>query len=190
LGHDRSASSVRTLSGRLLAAAAGKAGLLYGIDRSSVATGKTAGPPLNIVYATPDTTRTNVKVPLNTAIETRFCPGTQGGTEWNGPGFSPPLNLLFVNAIDWCASVKVAVASSATGKPGAALVRFRDPEHPFGRIDRKEMWGGWLTAVEATAGVRVGNTRRLSPWWLAPHPPRAAWFLSATERRCAGVGCW
>jgi alcohol dehydrogenase (cytochrome c) len=145
---------IRTRAGRLLAAAAGKDGLLYGIDRSNISPSgeHDASRPLKILYATPVTTRTNVKTKLNATTETRFCPGTQGGTEWNGPGFSPSLNLLFVNAIDWCASVKVAVAATAIGKPGAAWPGSGDPEHPFGRVDPKEKWGGWLTAVDADSG--------------------------------------
>jgi alcohol dehydrogenase (cytochrome c) len=144
---------IRTRAGRLLAAAAGKDGLLYGIDRSSVMlNGKTAGAPLKIVYATPVTTRTNVKTPLNTTSEVRFCPGTGGGTEWNGPGFSPSLNLLFVNAIDWCSAVKVAAAATANGKAGAAWSGSGDSENLFGRHDPQEKWAGWLTAVDADSG--------------------------------------
>ena len=144
---------ISTKAGRRLAAAAGKDGLLYGIDRSDISpSGKTADRPLKILYATPVTTRLNVKTPLNTSTETRFCPGTQGGTEWNGPGFNPSLNLLYVNAIDWCASVKVAEASKAVGKPGAAWSGSGDPQHPFGRVDDKEKWSGWLTAVDADSG--------------------------------------
>jgi alcohol dehydrogenase (cytochrome c) len=144
---------IRTRGGRLLAAAAGKDGLLYGIDRSGVtSSAKPSDTPLKILYATPVTTRSNVKTPLNTATETRFCPGTQGGTEWNGPGFSPSLNLLFVNAIDWCTSVKIADAATVEGKEGAAWSGSGDPEHPFGRLDPKEKWGGWLTAVDADSG--------------------------------------
>lgn len=144
---------IRTRGGRLLAAAAGKDGLLYGIDRSGVtASSKETDPPLKILYATPVTTRTNVKKPLNPTTETRFCPGTQGGTEWNGPGFNPSLNLLFVNAVDWCSAVKLADAATVQGKLGAAWPGSGDPEHPFGRVDPKEKWGGWLTAVDADSG--------------------------------------
>jgi alcohol dehydrogenase (cytochrome c) len=144
---------IRTRSGRLLAAAAGKDGILYGIDRSSLASSpKLAGRPMKIVYSTPVTTRTNVETPLNTTSETRFCPGTRGGTEWNGPGFSPSSNLLFVNAIDWCSAVKLAVASTVSGKLGAAWPGSGDPANPFGRMDPQEMWGGWLTAVDADSG--------------------------------------
>jgi PQQ-dependent dehydrogenase (methanol/ethanol family) len=144
---------IRTRAGRMLAAAAGKAGLLYGIDRSGVSpSGEHADVPLKIVFATPITTRSNVTKRLTTTRETRFCPGTQGGTEWNGPGFSPSLNLLFVNAIDWCTSVKVAEAAKAVGKVGDAWSGSGDPDHPFGRVDPKEKWGGWLTAVDADTG--------------------------------------
>jgi alcohol dehydrogenase (cytochrome c) len=143
---------IRTRGGRMIAAAAGKDGLLYGIDRSNVSPSRPAGSPLKILYSTPVTTRSNVNVPLSTTSETHFCPGVSGGTEWNGPAFSAPLNLVFVNATDWCASVKVATAASAVGKPGSAWSGSGDPEHAFGRTDPKEMWGGWMTAVDADNG--------------------------------------
>jgi alcohol dehydrogenase (cytochrome c) len=143
---------IRTRGGRMIAAAAGKDGLLYAIDRSSITSSKASGSTLKILYSTAVTTRSNVNVPLSTTSETRFCPGVGGGTEWNGPAFSAPLNLLFVNAADWCSSVKVATAGSAVGKPGAPWSGSGDPEHLFGRNDPKEMWGGWLTAVDADTG--------------------------------------
>jgi len=143
---------IRTRAGRLLAAAPGKDGLLYGIDRSTVTPTGKIGPPLKIIYTTPVTTRTNVAALLNTTTETRFCPGTSGGTEWNGASFSPPLNSLFVNAIDWCTSVKVISAAAASGKPGAVWSGSADPQHAFGRFDPQEKWGGWLTAVDADSG--------------------------------------
>jgi alcohol dehydrogenase (cytochrome c) len=143
---------IRTRGGRMIAAAAGKDGLLYAIDRSNVSPSKAAGSPLKILYSTPVTTRSNVNVPLSTTSETHFCPGVTGGTEWNGPAFSAPLNLLLVNATDWCASVKVATAATAVGKPGAAWSGSGDPEHAFGRQDPQEMWGGWMTAADADSG--------------------------------------
>jgi alcohol dehydrogenase (cytochrome c) len=127
--------------------------LLYGIDRSGIASGgKSSDRQLKILYATPVTTRTNVKTPLNEKTETRFCPGTQGGTEWNGPAFDAPLNLLVVNSVDWCALVKIADAATVTGKRGSPWAGSGDPKHPFGNLDPKEMWGGWLTAVDADTG--------------------------------------
>jgi alcohol dehydrogenase (cytochrome c) len=144
---------IRTSGGRQIAAAAGKDGLLYGIDRSGVDTAsKPSQAQLKILYATPVTTRTNVKTSLNTKSETRFCPGTQGGTEWNGPAFHPSLNLLLVNSVDWCVSVILADAATVKGARGSAWPGSGDPKHPFGRPDPKEMWGGWLTAVDADSG--------------------------------------
>jgi alcohol dehydrogenase (cytochrome c) len=150
---------IRTSGGKQIAAAAGKDGLLYGIDRGGVASGgkassegKTSEEQLKILYATPVTTRSNITTPLNANTETHFCPGTQGGTEWNGPAFHPTLNLLFVNAVDWCASVKLSDAATATGTRGRPWAGSGDAQHPFGRTDPKEMWGGWLTAVDADSG--------------------------------------
>ncbi len=161
---------IRTRGGRMIAAAAGKDGLLYGIDRSRVSASSDPSRPLKILYSTPVTTRFNVKTPLNTTSETRFCPGTQGGSEWNGPGFHPPLNLLFVNAVDWCVSVKVAEAASAHGKPGAAWSGSGDPEHAFGRIDPKEMWKGWLTAINADSGAIRWKYQSPTPMLAAVTP--------------------
>jgi alcohol dehydrogenase (cytochrome c) len=127
---------IRTKGGRQIAAAAGKDGLLYGIDRSGVTpANKSSQAQLKIDYATPVTTRANVTVPFNAKTETHFCPGTQGGTEWNGPAFHPQLNLLLVNSVDWCASVKIADAATITGKRGSIWPGSGDPEHPFGRTD-------------------------------------------------------
>ncbi len=143
---------IRTAGGRQLAAAAGKDGMLYGIDRSGVTLAKSSQSPLKIDYATPVTTRSNVNTPFNTTTETHFCPGIQGGSEWNGPGFLPTLNTLYVNSVDWCAAVKIADAATVAGKVGAPWAGSGDPQHTFGRTDPKEMWGGWLSAVDADTG--------------------------------------
>jgi alcohol dehydrogenase (cytochrome c) len=164
---------IRTLAGKLLTIAAGKDGLLYGIDRSNVTRSGKIGPPLEIFYATPVTTRTNVKTPLNTTTETRFCPGVSGGTSWNGPGFSPPLNLLFVNAVDWCTAVKVASPATATSKPGAAWPGSGDPEHDWGRYDPQEKWGGWLTALDADSGRVRWKYKSPTPLLAAVTPTAA-----------------
>ncbi|SRR5579884_2490537 len=142
---------IRTSAGKLLAAAAGKDGMLYGIDRSEVAAGKASGSPLKILWKTPVTTRSNVTAPLNSKTETHFCPGTQGGTEWNGPAYHPATNAVLVNSVDWCTAVKIADAATITGKRGS-IWPGADPAHPFGNNDPKEMWGGWVTAVDADSG--------------------------------------
>ena len=44
---------------------------------------------------------------LSRAHLVRFCPGIQGGVEWNGAAFSPDANSLYVAAVDWCANVQL-----------------------------------------------------------------------------------
>ena len=162
---------IKTSGGREIAAAAGKDGLLYGIDRSGIGSGgKSSDRQMKILYATPVTTRSNVKTPLNEKTETRFCPGTQGGTEWNGPAFDPPLNLLVVNSVDWCVSVKIADAKTVTGKRGSAWAGSGDAKHPFGAMDPKEMWGGWLTAVDADTGRIRWKYKSATPMLAAVTP--------------------
>src|SRR5206468_12000963 len=53
------------------------------------------------------TTRENVDAPLSRDHLVHFCPGIQGGVEWNGAAFSPDTNSLFVAAVDWCANVRL-----------------------------------------------------------------------------------
>jgi len=93
---------ITTRARRKLAATAGKDGFPYGIDRNGVelaASGGShaggdassskygaAGPNAFVVrYQTETTTHFNTKAPLTSQRSTRFCPGSQGGTEWNGP---------------------------------------------------------------------------------------------------------
>ena len=53
-----------------------------------------------------------------TPAGTRFLPGTQGGTNWYGPTYSPPLNLLFAPTIDWATTVKRGGPESLQHEPG------------------------------------------------------------------------
>ena len=57
---------------------------------------------LAIRYTTAVTTRENVETPLSSERMTRFCPGSQGGVEWNGPAYHRASAMIYVNAIDWC----------------------------------------------------------------------------------------
>lgn len=131
---------IRTRGGRSLLALAGKDGQLHGIDPS----------PMRILWSVPTTTRSNIEAPLTHTASTRFCPGTQGGTEWNGPAYEPRLNLVFTGAVDWCASVRLVPPDSIprplpadfTGNAGGG----------FGSFDPKEQWKGWVTATDPDSG--------------------------------------
>jgi len=134
-------SLIKTSGGKNLIVAAGKDGILHAIDPAQKAE----------IYKTPVTTMENVDVPLSAEKEVRFCPGTQGGVEWNGPAFNPTANLLFVNSVDVCFSVKL-VPETLQGKPGSPYTGGTGPMEAFGKFDPKEKWKGWITAINADDG--------------------------------------
>jgi alcohol dehydrogenase (cytochrome c) len=119
---------------RKLVATAGKDGLLHVLDRETH----------KQVYEVPVTTRLNTDVPP-TREGLRACPGVLGGVQWNGPAFNPGTNMLYVNAVDWCAAfVKAADARYVEGAMYmGGTVR---PEPP----DKSR---GWLTAIDASTGA-------------------------------------
>ena len=140
---DISSAPVLFLSkiGHRMLAEAPKDGHLYLIDLS---TGKT-------VFRKPVTTVSNIDAPM-TVQGTRFCPGTQGGAEWNGAAFDPANNLIFTGEVDWCTTVRMAPAASIEstklGQPWSGATE------GFGKQDDQKQWGGWLTATDADTGER------------------------------------
>lgn len=141
---------IRTRGGRALISAAGKDGLLYGIEPGRGA----------FRYRTPVATRLNVDAPF-TAEGTRFCPGVDGGVEWNGPSYSPATNLVYVGSIDWCYTVKVMEPDSLRGRDGVPWTGSAERLKPFGTPD--ETRGGWLTAVDADDGTVRWRYRSPTP---------------------------
>jgi alcohol dehydrogenase (cytochrome c) len=93
------------------------------------------------------TTRENVDVPLSRAAPVRFCPGIQGGSEWNGAAFHPPSNTLYTGTVDWCANVQLAdeveVPSAGAIWFGSAIGAIQGPA---------EEARGWITAFDADTG--------------------------------------
>lgn len=115
-------------------ATAGKDGMLRVLDRRTH----------EILYETAVTRRDNVDAPI-TQTGTRACPGFWGGVQWNGPAYHPRLQMLYVNAVDWCSTFKLA---KQTG-------RGRGRGHLGGTTveDSLDQAAGWLTAVDATTGT-------------------------------------
>lgn len=115
-----------------LVATVGKDGVLRTVDRATH----------DIVYATPVTTVTDHDVVVPPEGVTA-CPGALGGVEWNGPAFSPALNMLFVNAVDWC------------GRYTAARTVRYIPGHLYmgGTFEFSGDSKGWLTAIDASTGA-------------------------------------
>jgi len=154
---------ITTRNGKQVLVAAGKSGLLYGFDRSAARPTDAGLGTYKLLYSTPTTTRSNVSTPLTSKAGTRFCPGTQGGTEWNGPAYNPDLNLLYVNAVDWCTSVKLQRLDTLKGAPGRPWSGSDDPKAAFGRFDPKSSWKGWLTAIDADNGKVEWKYRAPTP---------------------------
>lgn len=161
---------VRTRGGRALMAATPKDGILYGHDLASG----------NRLYETAITRRTNTEAPL-TKAGTHFCPGTQGGSEWNGPAYSPDTNLIYTGTVDWCTTVRIAdeeqVASVAYGQPWSGSA---DEKNAFGTFDPKDQWGGWIHAVDADSGAIRWKFRTPAPV-LAAVTPTAGGVVFAAD---------
>ena len=132
---------IKTSGGKNLIVAGGKDGILHAVDSSQK----------KAIYKTPVTTIENADVPFSEK-ETHFCPGFTGGVQWNGPAFYPSANTIFVNAVDWCASINLMSQSPPPGELGKPYTGEADKDEPFGKKDPKAKWKGWLTAVNADDG--------------------------------------
>jgi alcohol dehydrogenase (cytochrome c) len=64
------------------------------------------------------------------------------GVEWNGPAFNPAANLLYVGAVDWCATFY----SSETVRHVPGRLYFG------GTVQSDESSQGWITALDASTG--------------------------------------
>ncbi|AHG90260.1 Pyrrolo-quinoline quinone repeat-containing protein [Gemmatirosa kalamazoonensis] len=118
---------------RDVVATAGKDGLLRALDRRTQAE----------LWSAPVTTRENVEAPV-TVQGTHACPGVLGGVEWSGPAYSERTNMIYVNAVDWCSTFKLA--ETIRHVPGQVYLGGTvQPDAP-------PKWGGWLTAVDAATG--------------------------------------
>jgi alcohol dehydrogenase (cytochrome c) len=140
--HDWDASTAPALftskSGKSLLAEAPKDGHLHVID---LASGKD-------LYTAAVTRIENIEAPM-TAAGTHFCPGAQGGAEWNGPGYDPKANLIFTGEVDWCTTVNLA---SETELKDAKLGQVWSGAEGFGKQDDPKTWAGWMTATDADTG--------------------------------------
>lgn len=159
---------VVTRSGRAIVASANKNGLLSILDRSRVTRGTADGltAALPLLSQTATTTRANVNVPLSRDHMTRFCPGIQGGNEWNGAAYSPGTNMLYAAAVDWCAHVQLKKDTVNLPAPGSGY--WFGAENPLSdMLDPPNQARGWLTAFDAENG-------RVRWKYHAPHPMLAA----------------
>ena len=129
---------------RRLIVTTGKDGVLRAVDR------ETHG----VVYETAVTTRENADTPVVTT-PTRACPGVLGGTEWNGPAYSPSTGMLYVPAVDWCATF--TAYEQVRFIPGKGYMGGRTD------LDPPDKAQGWLTAIDATTGAIKWKYRSARP---------------------------
>jgi alcohol dehydrogenase (cytochrome c) len=134
-----------TRSGQRVVAVAPKDGHLHGFD---LASGKS-------LYVTPVTRIENATVPLSRQ-PVHFCPGTQGGSEWNGPAFDPATNLLYTGAVEWCTTVTLQPADKTRNSEMYQPWSANDAANPgeaFGKLDPPSGWAGWVYATDADSGA-------------------------------------
>jgi alcohol dehydrogenase (cytochrome c) len=149
--HDWDASNppilVQTQGGKRIMAVAPKDGQLYGYDLASN----------SLLYRVPVTTQENVDVPFELHKWVHFCPGPVGGDEWNSPAYVAQTNLILVETVDWCYSVRLqdekGLRDMKPGSPWTGMATL-NPFWPFGRPSKADGgWAGWLYAIDADTGV-------------------------------------
>ncbi len=131
---------VTTPRGRRMVIEAGKDGYLHALDRS---TG-------HVLYQAEVATHLHADAPFGPS-PTRFCPGVNGGVEWNGPAYAKAAGLLVVGSIDWCTTVTIEPVGKLKGKSGLPWTGSAALKAPFGVPDTAR--SGWLTAVDAESGA-------------------------------------
>jgi len=150
---DAPAPLVTTRSGRRIVASANKDGLLSVLDRGGVTSATTEAREMPLLFQTPTTTRVNTNVPLSRGEKVHFCPGSLGGSEWNGAAFARDQNMLITGAADWCSTVQLQPQSAAVPPVGQAW--FGNVGGFGSAMDNASTAKGWITAVDAeTGGIR------------------------------------
>jgi alcohol dehydrogenase (cytochrome c) len=162
---------IDTRGGRSLVISANKNGLLSAIDRPAVRrtlasrsvqenpelVGNLAA-TMALLYEVPTTTRTNMDIRTHTNGSVRFCPGVQGGSEWNGPSYDRRDNLLLIGAADWCTSIRLVNPDSLNAKAWTGAMG-----QGFGVQDTTAKWQGWITAIDADSGNVLWKYRSAMP---------------------------
>ena len=141
---DMSAAAVLYKSGgKSYVAAAGKDGILYGLDRDTH----------KLVYKTADVPVKNFdKAPTVAGID--ICPGVLGGSEWNGPALDGKDGLLITPMDNWCATLKLGATRYV---PGEFFFGGSYESGPY------KSARGTLTATDAASGKIVWQYKAPAP---------------------------
>jgi len=127
--------------GAPVVAVAGKDGYLHAFARDGGAK----------LWASTTTTLLNDTV-APTPAGVRFCPGVQGGAEWNGPAYDAASGTLVVGTVDWCTTVWTTPPGRLEGKTGVPWTGSARLVEPFGRMDPRRDARGWVAAFDAATG--------------------------------------
>jgi PQQ-dependent dehydrogenase (methanol/ethanol family) len=122
-------------NGRTAMAAASKDGYMRVVDRETH----------KLIYKVQTTTIRNEDKRVTTkGLEA--CPGSLGGTQWNGPALDPGENAIVVGAVDWCSFLRrdEKLAEYKKGAPyyGGSITSLMNPSP-----------SGWITSVNADTGA-------------------------------------
>jgi alcohol dehydrogenase (cytochrome c) len=98
-----------------------------------------------------------------------FCPGFTGGVEWFGPAYDPTLSMLYVNAVDRCATMTLANPRSPDDTIGGKLV-FDPPEKSHGS----------LRAFNAFTGAALWADEQLPPMIAGVTPTAGGVLFTGT----------
>lgn len=128
-----------------------KDGFIYAYDRRTS----------QRLYRLAVTTQENTSVPMS-AAGVRFCPGTQGGAEWNGPAYDPQHDALITGQVDWCSTVRFDADDQIKSIP-AAQPWTGSSKDGFGHPDPQSRWAGWLTSLDAVSGKQRWRFRAPNP---------------------------
>ena len=128
-----------------LIAISSKDGLLRVMDRDSH----------QQLFEIPVTTRTDWNV-APTIKGAHSCPGLLGGTEWNGPAYSPVTRALYVATVDWCATF----AKDAQAPQFTIGARYWGGKAVLDPLNDAH---GWLQAVDATTGKSLWRRKWPTP---------------------------
>lgn len=149
--------------GRKFLAVASKDGLLYLYDRDT----------RNLITSVPTTTRTNLDVKPREDKPIHVCPGVLGGTQWNGPAYSPVTGTLYVNSVDFCAQLQLIKQEYVAGDifMGGKFI-----------LDPADKATGWTYAFDAATGAVKWKRKATGPM-IAGVTPTAGGVIFTGESR-------
>jgi alcohol dehydrogenase (cytochrome c) len=118
---------------RPIMAAAGKDGHVYRVDRATH----------ELLSKTAVTTQKKT-APKPTPEGALTCPGSLGGTQWNGPAYDDLNHAVVVGAVDWCTTMKAGKVEPVRGMLflGGDLEQATEPAP-----------SGWITSLDAESGA-------------------------------------